>query len=155
VRSRVVQVAWVTLYFAVVGSFIAGLVVSVSMLALPWLTGVNVAASALSREWPVFSLLFLFISMAMFGVAVGFVPAGLVGFVYSLLFHSRPNTQASPLRKAGVAGILGLLVGTLFSRTFPTTPGFVLAGFLAGVFCSLDLPPSAVPAIRKGSWVEG
>jgi hypothetical protein len=137
VHSRVVQLGWVTLYFAVVGSFIAGLVVSVSMLALPWLTGVNVAVSAHSREWPVFSFLFMFVGMAMFGIAVGFVPAGLVGFFYSVLFHSRSNAQASPLLKAGVAGILGLLVGTLFSRTFPTTPGFVLAGFIAGVFCSL------------------
>jgi hypothetical protein len=101
------QVAWVTLYFAVVGSFIASFVVSVSMFALPWLTGVNVAAPTLSHEWPVFSFLFLFIGMAMFGVAAGFVPAGLVGFVYSMLFYRRSNTQSSHLLKAGVAGVLG------------------------------------------------
>lgn len=135
--SRVFQGLWIAIYFAFVGPLVGSLVVSASMLASNWLDGPGGAAAPLSGEWPVFSTLFFFLTMAMFGVAAGFIPAGLVGLVYAATFHSRLHSRSNPVLKASLAGALGLLVGLLFSRTFPTTPGFVLAGIVAGIFCSV------------------
>jgi hypothetical protein len=148
VLSRLFQVVWVALYFALVGSLVGSLVVSSSLLAASWLNGPGVATANPIYEWPVFSAMLLFLGVAMFGVAAGFIPAGLVGLAYAIAFHGRPHARANPLLKASLAGALGFLVGVLFSRTFPSTPGFVLAGVVAGIFCSLAV---RVPGKLQGA----
>jgi hypothetical protein len=135
--ARLFSVLWVTLYFAVAGPFVASIVVSGSMVVPLWLDGTTVVAPSFDDQWPVFSTVFLFVSMAVYGVAAGLIPAGLAGVLYAVVFYRGSSVTGSIFTRAVVAGALGGLVGVLFSHAFRSVVGFPLAGVVAGIFCSL------------------